>query len=216
MNIPMNCGNCSLSASQYPLLDAVINADVMWVGLSTKLIDGINHQSPLGDDTNTGKIIFNIESVLPYISFYKTNSVKCPPLDNYKKLRYPTASEMDICYSNLLYEMEMVKPKLILLLGERVATFILRKLKIHDREAYVSYNYKSHMINDVIYVPVHHPSYIRIYKFKELAKYEQGIINIISRQLNTEPERSITQHRVMLANISTGRSNLQLVERIQS
>ena len=59
----------------------------MWVGLSAKRVDDLNNSIPLCNDTNSGKIIELIEQKLQDLKFYKTNLVKCLPLDENNKLR---------------------------------------------------------------------------------------------------------------------------------
>lgn len=89
-----NCNKCCLCQNQRPLLDKEDRCDVMWVGLSAKRVDDLNNSIPLSNDTNSGKIIELIEHELPDLKFYKTNLVKCLPLDENNKLRYPTSKEM--------------------------------------------------------------------------------------------------------------------------
>lgn len=83
-----NCNKCGLCQNQRTLLDKEDRCDVMWVGLSAKRVDDLNNSIPLSNDTNSGKIIELIEHELPDLKFYKTNLVKCLPLDENNKLRY--------------------------------------------------------------------------------------------------------------------------------
>lgn len=105
------CNNCNLCLNQPPLLDNLCKSDIIWVGLSAKRIDNLNKSVPLDNDTNTGRIIQQIEKEMPSFTFYKTNLVKCLPLDENQKLRYPNEDEMNKCINNLLCEIEIVKPK---------------------------------------------------------------------------------------------------------
>ena len=59
----LNCQNCELYKNQLPLLDAIQEADVMWVGISAKKV-GKKKEEPLAVDTNTGIIIRNIICLL--------------------------------------------------------------------------------------------------------------------------------------------------------
>jgi len=78
-----------------PLLDEYKDeCDVMWVGLSAKKIKEKKYSYPLASDTNSGKVILEIEKMLPNISFYKTNLVKCLPLNEKGKIRYPNNHEI--------------------------------------------------------------------------------------------------------------------------
>ena len=54
------------------------------------------------------------------MSTYKTNLVKCLPLTEQQKLRYPSKKEMDKCFDNLVSEINAMSPKIVFLLGEKV------------------------------------------------------------------------------------------------
>lgn len=89
------CQKCGLCKNQKPLLDIENiekNCQVFWVGLSAKKISS---------DTNTGMVIHKIEEMYEDVSTYKTNLVKCLPLTNQKKIRYPNQKEIDSCFENL-------------------------------------------------------------------------------------------------------------------
>lgn len=53
------------------------------------------------------------------VSTYKTNLVKCLPLTEQQKLRYPSKKEMDKCFDNLVSEINAMSPKIVFLLGEK-------------------------------------------------------------------------------------------------
>ena len=61
---------------------------------------------------------------------YKTNLVKCPPVDENGKLRYPNQAEIDCCFKNLFAEIAEVKPKVVILLGRKVCSAVEKKLNI--------------------------------------------------------------------------------------
>jgi uracil-DNA glycosylase len=147
----------------------------MWVGLSAKKVEDVSKTTPLSSDTNSGKLIDHIQSELNEFKFIKTNLVKCLPLDDQLKLRYPTTNEMKMCYSNLQEEIINVKPKVIFLLGMNVTKFILKDKKITINSLDNNYNYSYYRHNDFYYVPIHHPSYIHVYKRKQIELYVQGI-----------------------------------------
>lgn len=151
-----DCRRCSLYKNQLPLLDNIKDIDVMWVGLSAKEDNGIDKNIPLENNTNSGRIIEKIENNFDDISFYKTNLVKCLPLDSNEKLRYPTKKEIDMCINNLLYEISYFKPRVIFLLGNKVSSYVEKYLKNNNI-----------LINSKI-ITIYHPSYIWIYKKKGL------------------------------------------------
>ena len=166
----IHCQNCNLYHNQLPLLDCLKKCDVMWVGLSAKKVTDVEKCIPLENNTNSGKIIEIIEKRMPELIFYKTNLVKCLPLDKNKKLRYPTKEEMDKCIFNLIKEIEIGKPKIIFALGKKTYQFIQNYMK------------KNHIyIENIIYVE--HPSYIYVYKRKNADDYVNKIISICNQYL---------------------------------
>ena len=151
------CNRCELCKNQSPLLDEYKKSDVMWVGLSAKKVNDVLNDYPLQNDTNSGKLIERIEKANPQFSYYKTNLVKCLPLDREQKLRYPTQKEIN-----------EVKPKVVFLLGGIVSKFVLSKVK--DKT----------ITTDTKFVSIEHPSYISVYK----RKFEQEYIDKISSYIN--------------------------------
>jgi len=159
MNEIKNCKQCNLCKNQKPLIEKIKKSDIMWVGLSAKKVSDIKTAIPLQDDTNSGKVIKQIEENLPNYTFYKTNLVKCLPLDKKNKIRYPQKEEMQKCISNLLIEIDFVKPKVIFLLGKKVYNFIIKYIEQNNIK-----------IDAKIYY-LEHPSYIYIYKRKYIDNY---------------------------------------------
>lgn len=173
-----NCNNCNLCLNQYPLLDKKKFSDVMWVGLSAKKVKNLFIEIPLDKNTNTGKIIENIENLFENINFYKTNLVKCLPLDKNNKLRYPNISEMLSCYENLLLEIDFFRPKIIFLLGKTVSNFVLKQQNNND-DNFKKISDNSWIYMNTTYVEIYHPSYINVYKKKDIEIYITNIQNII-------------------------------------
>lgn len=155
------------------------NANVMWVGLSDKKTIGLKKSEPLNADTNTGKLVAEIEAQCPPTSFYRTNLVKFPPLDSDGKLRYPTPDECALCYPELLTELQEVNPRVVFLLGNRTAAFVFNQLGLKMPK--LSYEYQTFKHGGVWYVPIHHPSYIMVYKRKEKEQYIQAVKSVIER-----------------------------------
>lgn len=160
-----NCNKCNLCKNQKPLLDNKTDCDVMWVGLSAKKVSNVIESIPLSNDTNSGKIIELIENKLPNINFYKTNLVKCVPLNENLKLRYPTNNEMNFCINNLIYEIEILKPKIIFILGKKSYDFINKY-------------FFENKIDRAKLVYIEHPSYIYVYKRKYIDDYINKVVDI--------------------------------------
>lgn len=179
-----NCSKCSLCNYQLPLLDNIDvtkKYQIFWVGLSAKKVT-FQDEKPLSYTTNSGKLICDIEQRCNGILTYKTNLVKCVPLDEQFKLRYPNRKEIDLCIPNLEMEILNLKPKIVFLLGEKVAKSVSKYFQI-TFESWDGYKYKYVKHKGIYYIPIHHPSYIFVYKRKEIEDYIVNIENLISELL---------------------------------
>ena len=169
------CKTCGLNVNQLPLWDKRHRkTDVLWVGLSAKLLKGNGEQLPLSGETNTGKILNKIENGLTDHTFIRTNLVKCVPLDYNNKLRYPTSKEMNFCFDNLENEISTLSPRLVILLGLKVCHFILKKI-YPTKNLNEVFNYTFYDVGNTIYLPIHHPSYIHVYKRTKIDLYVTNI-----------------------------------------
>lgn len=174
-----SCRNCNLCYNQPPLLDNHRKAQIFWVGLSAVKVSDIKKEIPLSSNTKTGKLLSFVEKDNNQFSYYKTNLVKCLPLEK-NKIRYPNVHEMESCFKNLRLEIKRAKPRIIFLLGKAVTDFIMKFEKRIIPFLDEKFNYQSYKINNIYYVPVHHPSYILIYKRKLLEKYTTGISSLLT------------------------------------
>ncbi len=180
------CLACGLNLNQLPVLDHQQKSHIFWVGLSSVLIAENEVKKPLSPHTRSGALIKSIEEPFKNeISFYKTNVVKCLPLQN-EKIRYPVKHEMEKCYPNLEFEIEELKPSIIFLLGKQVANFVLGKHAIKVESLSEEFVYEKFKINDILYVPVHHPSFILVYKRKFIENYRKGISALFDEVLIPE------------------------------
>lgn len=143
----------------------------MWVGLSAKKVKNITTSIPLQNDTNSGQIIEKVEKSIPDYNYYKTNLVKCLPLNKEGKIRYPNEKEMEICMSNLLLEISIIEPKVIFLLGKKVYNFVTKYIKKQNINISVPMFY------------LEHPSYIWIYKKKYINDYISKVKKIIDNTI---------------------------------
>lgn len=165
-------------------MDKCTSCQVLWVGLSAKKVT-CDDETPLSKSTNSGAIIHKIEESLNGVSTYKTNLVKCLPLDDHKKLRYPNRQEIDDCFCNLEEEISTLAPKIVFLLGEKVYSSVAKRYRLSfDRIDGFNYQFVRH--DGVYYVPVHHPSYIHVYKRKFVDTYIQSLHDITQRLLSDE------------------------------
>ena len=175
------CQKCSLCQNQKPLLDSEKKCHIFWVGLSAKKMES-GSAIPLSPETNSGMLIQKIEQMYAEIVTYKTNLVKCLPLTEQQKLRYPNRKEIDCCFENLVSEIHTMSPRIVFLLGEKVYSTVGRHFKIQfDKWDEFDYRYKEH--DGIYFVPIHHPSYIYVYKRKSMNAYIKSVEKIIKRLL---------------------------------
>ena len=171
------CKSCGLYLFQLPVYENAHIANVFWVGLSAVAFEKGIEPLPLSPNTNSGALISRIEeSLLDSIQFYKTNLVKCVPIKSESgKIRYPLQHEMEKCFPNLEYELDVLSPKVVFLLGKQVSEFVMQKHGAKTIAFAENFRYKVYEINGVNYVPIHHPSYIIVYRRKLLNKYIKSI-----------------------------------------
>ncbi len=143
--------------------------------MSAKRVE-CDNEFPLASYTRTGSIIQQIEDKLDGLCCYKTNLVKCLPLDNDDKLRYPSLKEMNCCIENLRIEIDYLKPNVVFLLGQKVSNCVLSNLE--QKEHYNHENFDYFESNHIFYVPIWHPSYVYVYKRKEILNYVSNVVKI--------------------------------------
>lgn len=166
-HIITKCNRCSISCNQKPLVENMRKSDIMFLGISAKIKEK-EDEMPLSENTNSGKLIKMIEERLlkenNNLSCYRSNMVKCVPLDKEGKIRYPDILEIENCIDNIVYELSIVKPKVVVLLGRLVEKHLKKKI--------VELGYNT--------ITIYHPSYIYVYRKKEIEKYvEESSKNIL-------------------------------------
>lgn len=171
------CKACGLYLHQLPAYDNVRTAQVFWVGLSAVQFEDGDEHVPLSPFTRSGALIASVQKPLSEeISFYKTNLVKCVPLNKeLDKIRYPLEHEMEKCFPNFEHELDVLNPTVVFLLGKQVASFVMKKMGVKQIELPDDFQYKAMQINGTFFVPVHHPSFILVYKRKQLDTYINNI-----------------------------------------
>ncbi|HMJ47817.1 MAG TPA: uracil-DNA glycosylase family protein [Ferruginibacter sp.] len=174
------CKACGLYLNQLPVFDKAKKSNIFWVGLSAVLFDDGIEKQPLSPATRSGNLITQIEQgFMKNNSFYKTNLIKCVPLKD-NKIRYPFEHEMEKCFPNFEVELKLLKPSVVFLLGKQVATFVLKKLSISEFALDENFNYSAFTINNIQFIPIHHPSYILVYKRKFIPQYMDAIQALFS------------------------------------
>lgn len=157
-------------------------ARIMFIGLSAK-----PNTEDLCSTTNTGKLVAAIEDrIAGGIGIYRTNTVKCAPLDVYGKLRYPTDREMKSCLPSLVCEIQAIAPKVIVPLGAQVTRFLLQNLGDGtDFPGFDSdFSYQTYSFSFGHFMPIHHPSYIWIYRRKRIDEYIGKVVEQLTELAN--------------------------------
>ena len=172
-----NCQICSLYKNQTPSINILKKSDVMIIGISSQKNKPDKIFSPLDPSTNSGKFIISLEKYLPNKTFYKTNLTKCAPLNFQNKIRYPTSREINSCLPYLKQEIKITKPRIIIPLGKQATTFFSKYFDITLKK------YHPTEYQQIRIIPVDHPSYIMIYKRKQLEQYKKKIVNLIKQNL---------------------------------
>ena len=152
-----NCTKCPLHLTRNNVVisDGSINADIMLIG-----------EAPGADEDKTGipfvgragKLLNEFlakAGIKRENDLYIANTVKCRPPGN----RKPTKEEKIACGDNLKKQINMVKPKVIILCGATaMESFIFdKKLTISKARGQV-FNYDED--KNIKLVPIFHPSYL--------------------------------------------------------
>ena len=136
---------------------------VVFIGLSNK-----KDKEPFDKTTNSGKIINEVINHLDCKCF-KINLVPYAPLNESGKLRYPTKEEIKKALNDFKKTIKKLKPDCIVGLGN-IVNKELKKIK----------KYQNILICET------HPSYVYVYKKRELNQYiknlEKKIMNQITRK----------------------------------
>lgn len=185
------CKKCEISSHQCPLTIKTNNANIFWVGLSAVKMKNVFNETPLSDSTKSGKLIKEIELENSDYRHYRTNLVKCVPLNLEGKIRYPNIEEKQNCSEYLKNEIFYLKPKIVFLLGKLVSDQVVKKiLKTKKYSLGENYCYNYYLNNEgIAFVPIHHPSYMLIYKRKELDKYKKGLKELIKKLIKLSGEK---------------------------
>lgn len=180
MNEIKSCKKCDLYKNQVPLLDEEkMESTSMVLGVSAVKIKEQMIKKPLGKDTRSGKVIYEIEELAKVIT-YKSNIVKCLPLDKNNAIRKPSKAEMKCCYENYINEINIKKIYRVVLLGREVSEFILDK-KINFPKLEDKFTYEYIEKDGIKYLAVHHPSYMLRMKKDIRDRYKEVIADFIKR-----------------------------------
>lgn len=149
-----NCTKCPLHCTRTNVVisDGSVSADIMLIG-----------EAPGADEDKTGipfvgragKLLneFLVKAGLDRKKdLYIANTVKCRPPEN----RKPTKEEKIACEDNLKKQIDMVKPKVIILCGATAMESFIKDKKLTISKA----RGQVFDLNGIKLVPIFHPSYL--------------------------------------------------------
>lgn len=147
------CHLCDLSKSRTQSMSGFgsVNADVMIMDYSVSQAQDSSNSYYVGRSGETlKKMIENVLNISVH-DVYMTHIVKCKPLKSNK----PSPSECNSCKSYIFTQMELIKPKVIVALGEDAY------MQITGDEGNFE-NVRGHVIDFKGYklIPIYHPHYL--------------------------------------------------------
>ncbi len=148
-----NCYLCDLSKSRTQSMSGYgnKNADIMIIDYNVSQTQDATNSYYNG---RSGEILTNmIEKVLNYKTedVYITHCVKCKPLNSNK----PSASELNSCSSYLFSQLEFIRPKVVVTLGDEAYSHLSQ-----DKDNFE--NVRGHVIDFKNYklIPIYHPGHL--------------------------------------------------------
>jgi uracil-DNA glycosylase len=148
-----NCHLCDLSKSRTQSLSGMgnLNADVMIIDAFVSIAEdesGRYYQGRSGQSLQ--KMIENVLALELQDVFY-THGVKCKPLGT----QVPSNSEIQSCKPYLFKQIELIKPKIIIALGEEIY-----RMLTNDKTNFEQVRGQSIKFGDSIIIPIYHPAFL--------------------------------------------------------
>jgi len=176
-HITSKCQLCQLSKhSKSPILSmGNPQSNIMFIGNKPTILDNNNNTIFSG---NRGDMLKNIiQNVLELDNYYLTNIVKCYPPNGREVL----ANEVYSCKSYLLKEIEIIKPKIIITLGEDTYSYLTNEdINFRDIEGSII-KYSNYYIMPIVDIStiLKNPSYKKNL-YKDMLKLKEFIkINLL-------------------------------------
>lgn len=148
-----NCHLCELSKSRQKVVfgEGDPHADLLFIGEAPGATEDSSGKPFVG---RSGELLTKmIENVLKISrsDVYITNIVKCRPPNN----QVPTPTQAHTCQPYLLKQIELIKPKLIVTLGETAYHYLTG-----DETSIAKIRGTLHKQNGYTLIPTYHPSYL--------------------------------------------------------
>ena len=146
--------DCHENTQKKVLGEGSVKAKIMFLGEAAGREEAEAGRPFIG---RAGKLLTRVlheDTDLKREEVYICNMLKCRPVKDGKD-RPPTADEMDICFPFLTIQMKIIKPKIIVTLGNVPTKYLLKTAtgitRLHGEE----FDY-----NGTILIPCFHPAYI--------------------------------------------------------
>ena len=148
-----NCHRCNLSKTRKNVVFGEGNpdAEIMFIGEAPGREEDLQGRPFVGKSGDMVTKMIQKVLLLKREDVYIANIIKCRPPQN----RNPEIEEIDACKGYLLKQIEIIKPKIIVLLGN-IALHSLLNLNIGITKA----RGKLYDFNGIKVIPTFHPSYL--------------------------------------------------------
>lgn len=155
-NEAMKCSNCPLCENRNNIVfsDGSICAPIMFIGEAPGKNEDETGIPFIG---RAGQLLrkFLFETGYKIEDFYIANTVKCRPPQN----RKPTKEEKEACKKFLDKQIELINPKIVVLVGATAMESFIEDKKLTITKA----RGKKFDINNRCFIPIFHPSYLLRY-----------------------------------------------------
>lgn len=180
----LSCRVCGIRKYQQPLLDKVPdNSNLIMC------VDYAAPKLPASVDADSGSVrCFPAKEMLSSVikemqksgyDFYHSYLLKCTPmLDN--KSRKPFKHELRNCFLHFMEEVNTLKPKAVLLMGQNTYLTVLSSLGIPFKKWQGVY-FDIYEHNQICYIPISHPSMLDVSRPNNYDIYIDGINNVLRR-----------------------------------
>ena len=172
-----DCHRCKLSGERTNIVFGEGNpsAELMLIGISPSRFDDIEGRLFMGETGDMlksllGKLGFKPEDV------YISNMVKCYPAND----RFPNHDEITACLPFITTQIQMIRPKVIMTMGEKPAHTLLGTNTPMD-----SLRGKFDEFNGIPVMPTFHPAYLLKNREEKMKVWTDGlnILKLLGRQL---------------------------------
>jgi len=154
-----NCQRCLLYKTRQHVVfgSGAITSDLMIVGEAPGELEDIHGKPFIGRSGNLLTKLLESVDINRDKDVFIANAVKCRPPKN----RTPTAKEIATCSSYLVQQVQLVKPKVLVLLGAPSMTLVLGKkhkiTKVRGQWFMLNVNYMKQPLH---VMPMFHPAYL--------------------------------------------------------